>query len=150
MTGCTRCARMMNDKCRVAEGRPFCGWRTANNWWSVATQGCAHLRFAPPCARLWSPYRALLMAAIQLPIYVAPSGLILRTVLFRGLRSQSSLHPRLSYVAPSGLGGNFDWWAFFSSRWAFFSSRWAFFSSRWAFFSEGVGYICGVIYCLWR
>ena len=31
----------------------------------ITTQGCAHLRFASPCARLCSPYRALLPATIH-------------------------------------------------------------------------------------
>ena len=69
----------------------------------VGTQGFVRLRLTTPCARLWSPYRAPLTTAIQLPICVAPSGLNGMVGCYLGFHSLRSFHPRLFCVVPSGL-----------------------------------------------
>ena len=93
--------------CRVVVGlQPTC--------WGCSLHRATLVSRASPCVRLWSPYRALEGAQAR-PIqnseltcgmgYAALSGLNVAAFADRGLRSRGSLHPRLLYVAPSGLLG---------------------------------------------
>ena len=69
-------------------------------YWGCSLHRATLISRASPCVGLWQAYSLRLWGG-----YAALSGLNVAAFAYRGLRSRSSLHPRLLCVAPSGLPG---------------------------------------------